>query len=126
MFHRKRTMVSVALIIMCIPFVVQWIEVAVFSEKFYRLTERQSSSMLKFEDNHYSLDDWQCSQKDLLRRIEIFKTIISKDISWSSCYTSNYVEKLYLADMNHPHHQQKLFFDVGADKGYTIALWLSI
>ena len=52
--------------------------------------------------------------------------MVSKHGGWSSCYADDYVVKLYSADFDQSDRQNKLFFDVGANKGYTIATWLSV
>ncbi len=73
----------------------------------------------------YDLDNWTCSQNNTLTQAAKFQQLLSKDSRWSACYANVYHFKLYLADLNVPHQRKKLFFDVGANKGYTIATWLS-
>jgi FkbM family methyltransferase len=81
-----------------------------------------ASSMAKT----YYLNESQCSKHSILIQAKKFEELYSKDIWWSACYAKDYIEKLYLADLNIPYRQNKLFFDIGANKGYTIALWLSV
>jgi len=70
-------------------------------------------------------DDLECSENSMQAQAKKFKELLSKNSFWTSCYANDYIAKLYLADLNIPHRQNKLFFDVGANKGYTIASWLS-
>jgi FkbM family methyltransferase len=71
-------------------------------------------------------NELQCSNHSVFIQAKKFEELYSKDIWWSACYAKDYIEKLYLADLNIPHRQNKLFFDIGANKGYDIALWLSV
>jgi FkbM family methyltransferase len=70
-------------------------------------------------------DNWKCSENDVLSQAKTFQHLWSKNHYWSACYANDYITKLYLADLNVPDRQNKLFFDVGANKGYTIASWLA-
>ena len=114
-FYAKRSFILVVLIILCLLSI------------FMRRNDHRIRRYFEFVDqtSRFENDELECSENDLLRRKIIFEDIRSNDYSWSSCYTNHYIEKLYLADMNRPDRQDKLFFDVGANKGYTIALWLS-
>ena len=114
-FYAKRSFILVVLIILCLLSI------------FMRRNDHRIRRYFEFADHtsRFENDELECSENDLLRRQKIFEDIKSKDVDWSSCYTNHYIEKLYLADMNRPDRQNKLFFDVGANKGYTIALWLS-
>jgi FkbM family methyltransferase len=70
-------------------------------------------------------DNWKCSENDVLTQANTFQRLLAKVPDWSSCYGNAYLAKLYLADLNVPDRQNKLFFDVGANKGYSIASWVS-
>jgi hypothetical protein len=65
--------------------------------------------------------DWNCSEDYALTQVKKFQELLSKNRDWSACYANDYLSKLYLADFNISEQQNKLFFDVGANKGYTIA-----
>ncbi|CAF1377655.1 unnamed protein product [Adineta ricciae] len=67
-----------------------------------------------------------CSLTSILTQANKFHEVLSKDDLWSSCYGNDYLSMLYLADLHNPWLQNKLFFDIDANKGYTIASWLSI
>ena len=77
-----------------------------------------------FLQNNYT-DELPCTDNITLTQANQFQKLFSKNIMWSGCYANDYLEKLYLADLNIQHRQKKLFFDVGANKGYTIASWLA-
>jgi FkbM family methyltransferase len=74
----------------------------------------------------YYPNELKCSDRNILKQANKFEEIFSKDVWWSACYAKDYIEKFYLADLNIPYRQNKLFFDIGANKGYTIASWLSM
>jgi FkbM family methyltransferase len=74
----------------------------------------------------YYPDDLECSANNIITQAKKFEQLLSENRFWSSCYANDYLAKLYLADLNMPHRHIKLFFDVGANKGYTIASWLSV
>ena len=57
---------------------------------------------------------------------ERYTQLVQQSSSWSACYSDDYLLRLYLADIGFPIHQNMLFFDVGANKGYTIAAWISL
>ncbi|CAF1104882.1 unnamed protein product [Adineta steineri] len=45
---------------------------------------------------------------------------------WSACYSNDYLIQHYLSDIDMPSDGKMLFFDIGANKGYTIASWISL
>ncbi|UJR08079.1 hypothetical protein I4U23_012356 [Adineta vaga] len=67
-----------------------------------------------------------CSANDILVQANKFQQLFSQDKFWSACYKNDYLTMLYLADLNKPRQQKKLLFDIGANKGYNIAAWLSM
>jgi FkbM family methyltransferase len=83
------------------------------------------TGLLSFIYQDYYSDDWKCSQDNILIQAKMLQCILAENIRWSACYGNGYLEKLYLADLNVAHRQNKLLFDIGANKGYTIASWLS-
>jgi FkbM family methyltransferase len=80
---------------------------------------------LSVTQDQYS-DNWECNTTNVLTQANEFVQIFSKASDWSGCYADDFLTKLYLADLNTSYQQNKLFFDVGANKGYSIALWLSL
>ncbi len=87
---------------------------------------RQPVTLASSISNSYYPNELQCSNNSTLTQAKKFEQIFSQDNFWSACYAKDYIEKMYLADLNIPHRQNKLFFDVGANKGFTIAAWLSV
>ncbi|UJR12601.1 hypothetical protein I4U23_016776 [Adineta vaga] len=67
-----------------------------------------------------------CSLTSILTQANKFQEVLSKDNLWSSCYGNDYLSMMYLADLHESPQQNKLFFDIGANKGYTIVSWLSM
>ncbi|CAF1220708.1 unnamed protein product [Adineta steineri] len=67
-----------------------------------------------------------CCLTSILTQANKFQQLLSKDDVWSACYRNDYLSMIYLADLNKSLQQKKLLFDIGANKGYTIALWLSM
>ena len=57
---------------------------------------------------------------------ERYTQLVQQSSRWSACYSEDYLLRLYLADMGFPEHQNMLFFDVGANKGYSVATWISL
>ena len=70
-------------------------------------------------------DDLRCSPGNILYQANMFQQLLSKDNFWSACYGRDYLTMVYLADSDNSRPRKKLFFDIGANKGYTIASWLS-
>jgi FkbM family methyltransferase len=84
-----------------------------------------SNGLPLFRSEDYNLNDWNCSENYTLTQANMFQQLFSKDNGWSACYADDYFVKLHLADLRLPRRQYRLFFDIGANKGYNIASWLS-
>ena len=57
-----------------------------------------------------------------------YKELINSSTSWTACYSDDYLLQLYAADIGMADRDKDgmLFFDVGANKGYTTASWMAI
>jgi FkbM family methyltransferase len=55
-----------------------------------------------------------------------YTQLVQQSNRWSACYSDDFLLRLYLADIGFPEHRNMLFFDVGANKGYSIATWISL
>ncbi|CAM4766680.1 unnamed protein product [Rotaria magnacalcarata] len=67
-----------------------------------------------------------CTQTEADLQGEKYNQLRKEPRFWSACYSDAYLIKFYLADLNMFDHRKMLFFDVGANKGYTITKWLSL
>ncbi|CAF3538156.1 unnamed protein product [Rotaria socialis] len=76
--------------------------------------------------HHYLPYTKFCTQTEADLQGEKYNQLRKESIFWSACYSDAYLAKFYLADLNMFAHRKMLFFDVGANKGYTIAKGLSL
>ncbi|CAF1010679.1 unnamed protein product [Rotaria sp. Silwood1] len=60
------------------------------------------------------------------RQGEKYRLLRHYSAVWSSCYSNDYLVQLYVADLDIYNDKKMVFINVGANKGYTIATWLSL
>lgn len=95
---------------------------------FTRLCHTLSDNTRKqYPINHHHLPYTNfCTQTEADLQGEKYSELRRQSKFWSACYSDAYLAKLYLADLDMFGERKMLFFDVGANKGYTIAKWLSL
>ncbi|CAF1090302.1 unnamed protein product [Rotaria magnacalcarata] len=68
-----------------------------------------------------------CTQDKRQLQHYVFQHQLNQLGSWTACYSDQYLLQLYEADLNIPNDDDRiLLFDIGANKGYVIATWLSL
>ncbi|CAF1404665.1 unnamed protein product [Adineta ricciae] len=67
-----------------------------------------------------------CTKLESEQQGRAYQKELSQNPRWSACYIEDYVIQLYLADLGTVRERRKLLFDIGANKGYTIATWFSL
>ena len=67
-----------------------------------------------------------CSTDEAVAYGAKYAELYKNSNTWSACYTDAYMIYFYLAELGLSSNRNKLFFDIGANKGYTIAGWLSL
>ncbi|CAF3414865.1 unnamed protein product [Rotaria sp. Silwood1] len=77
-------------------------------------------------NNNLSLYTQYCTMIEAKRQGEKYSLLRHHSAGWSSCYSDDYLVQLYVADLDIYNDKKMIFIDVGANKGYTIATWLSL
>ena len=73
-----------------------------------------------------SVED-KCTPEEISEQEIKFVSLINQNSYWSGCYGDDYLVQLYLADRDKPPSSaRKLMIDVGANKGYVMASWMSL
>jgi FkbM family methyltransferase len=67
-----------------------------------------------------------CTSEQADRQGTRYTTLIEQSRFWSACYSGEFLRIFYLVNRQTFRQQTMLFIDVGANKGYTLATWLSI
>ena len=83
-----------------------------------------SDSFLNFLFSFSSV--FYCAKLESEQQGRAYEKELFHNPRWSACYIVDYVIQLYLADLGTIRERRKLLFDIGANKGYTIATWFSL